>query len=359
MQHTTQLQRYKFTERTSNLHEEIVAIEPAMEEELLFEVHWLLTRRCSYSCSYCPPHRHDNRSPQADELTLIRGLNRLDGILTDRIFRINLIGGEPTIHPAFLSFIYQTTILSSIKAVRVVTNLSSPEGVWSGLRKIAATKPGHIQVVASFHWEQADPQSFIGRIGSLLESGIQVLMKLMIGVSNLDLLRKLTSDLSILTHSYTHFSVAIQRIRNLGVDPDLGLEILGQTYFKNISHWYDRRIIIVSSRNGLRYESLEDIDSLISNGKNSFTGWICDAGLNAFFIDTNGSVFSAGCKPESTPLFNLFNEDSIPPKLQPVKCPHPICECASTIRIPKRRAKEIRCKDESSNINLDNDAQQR
>lgn len=34
MQHTTQLQRYKFTERTSNLHEEIVAIEPAMEEEL-------------------------------------------------------------------------------------------------------------------------------------------------------------------------------------------------------------------------------------------------------------------------------------------------------------------------------------
>ena len=100
----------------------------------------------------------------------------------------------------------------------------------------------------------------MGRIGFLLESGIQVLMKLMIGVSNLDILRKLTSDLSILTHSYTHFSVAIQRVRNLGVDPDLGLEILGQTYFKNISHWYDRRIIIISSRNGLRYESLEDVN---------------------------------------------------------------------------------------------------
>ncbi|MBK8467579.1 MAG: radical SAM protein [Chloracidobacterium sp.] len=336
MQNGTPLRSGTFKEPNPYLHEDVIAIEPVFGEELLFEVHWLLTRRCSFSCSYCPPHRHNNRSPQVDEVTLIGGLERLDGILSDRIFRINLTGGEPTIYPAFLSFINHTTTLSSIKAVRIVTNLSGPDRVWSGLRKIAATKPGHIQVVASFHSEQADPLSFVERIQFLLESGIQVVTKFMVAISNLDLLRKLMPTLSGLTDAYSHFSVAVQCVRDLGMDVDNELEMLGRTYLNNISHWYDQRSIIVSSKKGLRCESLGNIDDLIRSGKNSFKGWTCDAGLRAFFIDTDGSVFSAGCKPESLPLFYLFDEASEPSKLQSVICPHSICECASTIRIPKR-----------------------
>ncbi len=316
--------------------EEMLAIEPVPGEVIFFEVHWLLTRRCSYSCSYCPPHRHNNRAPQVNELTIIRGLSRLVQLLKGRSIRINLTGGEPTIHPDFLGFIRQTTFPSSIKAVRVVTNLSSSERLFTGLGEIAAAKPGHVQVVASFHWERANPQSFTKRVYLLLNSGIQVLVKLMVDASNLDLLRRLASELSILFKSYPHFAIAIQRVRNLGVNPDSELENVGRTYFQNISQWNDRRIMILRSEEEIKYQILEDVDSLIRRRENSFTGWICDAGVNALFIDSDGSVFSAGCKPEPAPLFNLFDEHSVPPELRQVRCPHAFCECASMIRIPKR-----------------------
>ena len=74
---------------------------------------WDLGRRCTYSCSYCPPHRRNNWSDLAtfDELaTTADSLVRYADIYNRyraKPFKIScsFTGGEPTVNPAFFSFL--------------------------------------------------------------------------------------------------------------------------------------------------------------------------------------------------------------------------------------------------------------
>lgn len=76
-------------------------------------VHWDMGRRCTYDCSYCGSHHHNNYSPFVD-------LEKLQCVLDNVVeygevlnqFRkepivttISFTGGEPTAHPDFFDFV--------------------------------------------------------------------------------------------------------------------------------------------------------------------------------------------------------------------------------------------------------------
>ena len=78
-----------------------------------FQVIWDLGRKCTYACTYCPPHRQNKFAPyvQMDELK-----NTLDFVkeycdiydfyrVTPPMKSISFTGGEPTVHPDFFPFV--------------------------------------------------------------------------------------------------------------------------------------------------------------------------------------------------------------------------------------------------------------
>lgn len=103
--------------------------------EPFYEIHWFITRRCSFSrCSYCPPHRHNPKSFQADKESLIMGSWEIrNNLVSNNKIRLNLTGGEPTIHPNFKDFIDTALNTNKVKAVRIVTNLASNEKIYKYL----------------------------------------------------------------------------------------------------------------------------------------------------------------------------------------------------------------------------------
>lgn len=74
-------------------------------------VTWDVGRRCNYSCTYCPPHRHDNFSGHADMETLKKSgqfvfdyAETMMEFKNNKKININFTGGEPTVNPSFLKF---------------------------------------------------------------------------------------------------------------------------------------------------------------------------------------------------------------------------------------------------------------
>lgn len=78
-----------------------------------YQIIWDLGRRCSYACSYCPPHRNNKTSPFIDYETLCKSMDRVAEYahLYDTFRKnpakkkLSFTGGEPTVHPDFFKFL--------------------------------------------------------------------------------------------------------------------------------------------------------------------------------------------------------------------------------------------------------------
>lgn len=78
-----------------------------------FDVIWDLGRRCTYECTYCPPHRNNKTSPLVTFKDLKESMDFLDRYVSIyeekrgkpyKKRKLSFTGGEPTIHTGFLKF---------------------------------------------------------------------------------------------------------------------------------------------------------------------------------------------------------------------------------------------------------------
>ena len=96
-----------------------------------FQIIWDLGRKCTYACSYCPPHRNNKWSPNAS-LTELKSsfefvqeyTDLYDFYRKDKVRKsITFTGGEPTVNPAFFDFIeYVKTNSSNNIKLGLTTN---------------------------------------------------------------------------------------------------------------------------------------------------------------------------------------------------------------------------------------------
>jgi MoaA/NifB/PqqE/SkfB family radical SAM enzyme len=136
------------------------AINDKKENKLM--VIWDLGRRCTYSCSYCPPHRKNNWSPVASLDELIKTADSLDKYSniynqyrkTPFKTACSFTGGEPTINPAFFDFlIYLQQHYPHWKRT-LTTN-----GFYSE-RKLRLVMNNTQFTTLSYHCESTDDQKF-------------------------------------------------------------------------------------------------------------------------------------------------------------------------------------------------------
>ena len=78
-----------------------------------YQIIWDLGRRCSYACTYCPPHRNNKTSPFIDFETLRKTMSSVAeyAFLYDNFRKkpakkkLSFTGGEPTVHPDFFKLL--------------------------------------------------------------------------------------------------------------------------------------------------------------------------------------------------------------------------------------------------------------
>ena len=135
-----------------------------------FQVIWDLGRRCTYKCSYCPPHRRNNWSPIADFEELKTTAHKIDryGKLLNK-YRVNefhtgisFTGGEPTVNPIFFDFLeYMTEHLPDLNK-SLTTN-----GCYSEKRCQKVIKHANYCTL-SYHCESSDKNKELVRNNIML-----------------------------------------------------------------------------------------------------------------------------------------------------------------------------------------------
>jgi molybdenum cofactor biosynthesis enzyme MoaA len=89
----------------------LCSIDDKTEKQLM--VIWDLGRRCTFACSYCPPHRKNNWSTLASFDELVKTADSLEryseiyNAKRNERFRVaaSFTGGEPTVNPEFFRFL--------------------------------------------------------------------------------------------------------------------------------------------------------------------------------------------------------------------------------------------------------------
>lgn len=145
----------------------------------LFCVSWLLGRFCNYRCSYCWPYaRADKKDHRPTELVLstmdeIKRQARERGFNS---FHFSFSGGEPTMHPGYLTLLNHyaaDTPNTNYQSVHMTSNCS-PGLKWFE-KYVAATKNLHrVSITASYHKEFANPEKLREKLIFLQENDIQI-----------------------------------------------------------------------------------------------------------------------------------------------------------------------------------------
>lgn len=140
----------------------------------IVQFEWFLTNWCNYSCTYCSevtrliPQFSKATSPGKYKLVL----SRLKSV--QHQFVIELIGGEPTLHPAIEEILTELNNMPNCKEVQLITNLSRPLHFYQTLTGLALNK---LAILSSFHPEHYKPE-WLDKVLALKTNSLSVTLNL-------------------------------------------------------------------------------------------------------------------------------------------------------------------------------------
>jgi hypothetical protein len=128
-----------------------------------FHFAWTLTNWCNYQCSYCYEQLvmvdkwQKEQSSSNYKLTLTK-LKKFDAP-----FEIELLGGEPTLHPQLTEILTELCSIELCQRIELFTNLSRPLSYFADLDQASLSR---MTVTASFHPEYYN-QDFIEKADAI------------------------------------------------------------------------------------------------------------------------------------------------------------------------------------------------
>ena len=140
----------------------------------IVQFEWFLTNWCNYSCTYCSevtrliPQFSKATSPGKYKLVL----SRLKSL--NHPFIIELIGGEPTLHPAIEEILTELNAMPNCKEVQLITNLSRPLHFYQSIISLSL---GKLKILASFHPEHYKSE-WLDRVLALKNNRLSVTLNL-------------------------------------------------------------------------------------------------------------------------------------------------------------------------------------
>ena len=267
---------------------------------------------CNYSCSYCSDFHRDGSYRWPEDWTPY--LNFINDLKQrNRYLYIEVLGGEPTVWPAFQDFV--DTISDDNVFVEFSTNASRTLRYWEQFRTHRAF------VFLSWHYEQTDDDHFY-RVAEIMQHKASVSIPLMVVPDNYDRAVALYERLQGLNveitpkftrtsiHGHDYFAYTDSQrawIQNNYYNKmrDFGLD---WTVPRNLHFDGERRKFM----------------TVLDQGLHKFEGYTCTAGIKRFSVDPNGDIKRC-TKRVGGVIGNLFTGYTLPEA--PIVCNYAACPC--------------------------------
>ena len=267
---------------------------------------------CNYSCSYCSDFHRDGSYRWPEDWTPY--LNFINDLKQrNRYLYIEVLGGEPTVWPAFQDFV--DTISDDRVFVEFSTNASRTLRYWEQFRTHRAF------VFLSWHYEQTDDDHFY-RVAEIMQHKASVSIPLMVVPDN-----------------YDRAVALYERLRGLNVEitPKFTrTSIHGHDYFAYTDTqraWIQNNYYNKMRDFGLTWTVPRNLHfdgeqrkfmTVLDQGLHRFEGYTCTAGIKRFSVDPNGDIKRC-TKRVGGVIGNLFTGYTLPDA--PIVCNYAACPC--------------------------------
>lgn len=245
---------------------------------------------CNYTCSYCPFGKKSHLTATTqDEQAWNRFITAIEQWQGGPLQLFIIPYGEALIHRYYRKGIIHLAALPQVAGISCQTNLAFSADEWLDEFPATPTLISKIKIWASFHPEMTSVESFVRRLHTLYNAGIQVCA----GAVGNPMAKSVLSDL-----------------RN-ALLPDIYL-------FINAMQGLKSPLSIEDIRFFTQLDNLFEYDL-----KNASAQWtICSGGRSSCFIDWKGDIF--GCPRSQVKIGNLYQNQILAPLLP---CRRKVCDC--------------------------------
>ena len=245
---------------------------------------------CNYTCSYCPFGKKSHLTATTqDEQAWNRFITAIEQWQGGPLQLFIIPYGEALIHRYYRKGIIHLAALPQVAGISCQTNLSFSADEWLDEFSATPTLISKIKIWASFHPEMTSVESFVRRLHTLYNAGIQVCA----GAVGNPMAKSVLGDL-----------------RN-ALLPDIYLFINAMQGLKSPLSVEDIRFFT-------QLDNLFEYDL-----KNASAQWtICSGGRSSCFIDWKGDIFA--CPRSQVKIGNLYQNQILAPLLP---CRRKVCDC--------------------------------
>ena len=245
---------------------------------------------CNYTCSYCPFGKKSHLiATTQDEQAWNRFITAIEQWKGGPLQLFIIPYGEALIHRYYRKGIIHLAALPQVAGISCQTNLSFSADEWLDEFPATPTLISKIKIWASFHPEMTSVESFVRRLHTLYNAGIQVCA----GAVGNPMAKSVLSDL-----------------RN-ALLPDIYL-------FINAMQGLKSPLSIEDIRFFTQLDNLFEYDL-----KNASAQWtICSGGRSSCIIDWKGDIFA--CPRSQVKIGNFYQNQMLAPLLP---CRRKVCDC--------------------------------
>lgn len=311
-----------------------------------FWIHWNLSKRCNFNCSYCSDTLHDFTSPHRSLENLISIAKKIQKNIPDKKIRVWFTGGEPTTNPNFLEFCKYLKE-NGVTHIGLNSNGSRNVKYYSELIKYVN------KIQFSSHFEFMAVDKFLENLESLPKKNVT--LNLMAEPEHWDKVKRLVSFCEQRSVNYH-----LKRIRPKNSARFIGTQKTNTT--KYIPPYTDEQIEWLKQKEHLQLQDehgnnihkpdiliYNDIHSkpeekwsqnYMNNEQDNFLGWLCGIGLEGIEINSDGTIHRGVCTVGGE-ISHIDDEDWKLPKTF-ISCNKTRCTCVSDWKSTKYKSPDVR-----------------
>ena len=286
---------------------------------------------CNYNCWYC--YNKQPRKNNLIDLNIV--LNYLSQIynITNRSLFIELIGGEPTLHPQLKEFMHKLENIDYIKTIFLYSNFSQSIEYY-----VDACQLSKLDINFSWHRIYNDKlnkqfyykaQKFLQFINNIKRDhcSFSVMYEPNNIINSLFIYKMLNK-----IHPHTDLLMVGQpkKINNIGRYQYSTIDY--QTYKTILNNSIQpKEVNIVYNDGSIEQFSILEMMNKLDKNELSFYNWKCNAGIDRLYIHSDGNVYSCQQYYENSlnPIMNIYTDSYVKP--YPIKCQCELCICESFV----------------------------
>jgi len=291
-----------------------------IDKKIYTEFAWNIIDVCNFKCTYCGAGFGNDASRPVSRFFKDDNLIKTwKGVITklklanqENDFEVDLVGGEPTLHPDILEVLSELNQIKTCKSIILITNLSKPISFFHDIDKLGLNK---LEINCSVHFEYYKKNKTLEKILQIKNDTSVRIEPVVLLPDDKQYWEQVVNFLETCITNDIEYNCVF-------LEPAFGNE---PEYCDDFYETFDKYINHGRSKTGERYRVVTDdqtehkitIKDIYVNKIKSFKGWKCTP--KSWSIDVNGSITNS-CTGEPLQLQGSNMNKC-------VACPRTKCSC--------------------------------